>query len=336
MKLNSILFSQILLLAIVFLQACNSSTNSKSSIADKTLLAINEQLKTKPNDAGLYYHRGQYYQSVQKDSFAILDFIKAVELDSNNAKYYSTAANILFDKKDDRSIPYLKKALALNPNDITSLLKIAKIQFYAKNYPETFKSINTVLRIDVYNYDAYFLKGMCYKDMGDTVSAMSSFQTATRSNPDKADSYMQMAFLTTNKEPNVAIQYFENAFKADTNNVESLNGIGMIHQTAQQNDLAKKAFIRCITAKPGFAKAYYNIGCIAMDEDSMAKAERQFDIAIQHDPQYKEAFYNRGLCKEMKKDAEGALQDYEQALRFDADFKLALDGKKRVLQKVKI
>ena len=45
---------------------------------------------------------------------------------------------------------------------------------------------------------------------------------------------------------------------------------------------------------------------------------------------YVEAFFNRGLCKEMQKDIAGALQDYEQALLLNPDFKLAIDGKKRL------
>jgi tetratricopeptide (TPR) repeat protein len=218
----------------------------------------------------------------------------------------------------------------LNPNDVQAHLKIAEINFYIKNYPEAFKSINTVLRIDVYNYDAYFLKGMCYKDMSDTVSAISSFETASRIAPEKPSPYMQLALINSNKDFKKAILYFENCYQADTNNVEPLNGIGIIYQQRKQNLEAKKAFIRCIETQPSYAKAFYNIGCVLMDEDSLPKAQRQFDFAIKSDPKYVEAYFNRGLCKENLKDAKGALEDYEQALNLDPDFQLAIDAKKRL------
>ena len=137
-------------------------------------------------------------------------------------------------------------------------------------------------------------------------------------------------FFSENDQFWKAKLYLESAFKADTNNVEPLNAIGLIYQGKKDNAAAKKEFIRCINAKPGFAKAYYNIGCILIDEDSLPKAQRQFDIAVKHEPQYVEAFFNRGLCKEMQKDIAGALQDYEQALLLNPDFKLAIDGKKRL------
>jgi tetratricopeptide (TPR) repeat protein len=318
----------LIMVSLILLQACGN--NGATNKANKTLADFAAKIKEKPSDASLYYKRGQYYQLIEKDSLAIVDFIKAVDLDSTKAVYYSTAADILFDKKDPRSIGFIKKAIALNPNDVVALTKIATMQLYTKNYPDAFKSINTVLRIDVYNYDAYFLKGMCYKDMGDTISAMSSFKTASQISPDVPAPLMQLAMLS--KDEKQSLLYYENAFNADTNNVEALNGIGMIHQQNKNLPEAKKAFIRCITAKPGYAKAYYNMGCIAMDEDSIEKAQRQFDIAIKNEPQYVEAFYNRGLCKEMMNDALGALKDYEQALMIDADFQLAVAGKKRLVK----
>jgi tetratricopeptide (TPR) repeat protein len=313
---------------LVFIASCVDTAGTKK--VDEELQTLSAKIKETPKDALLYFSRGQYYQKTKQDSLAVADYIKAVELDSTKSKYYSAAANLLFDLKDKRSIPYLQKAIAINPNDVVAQLKIARIQCYTQNYPEAFKSINTVLRADVYNYEAYFLKGICYKDMGDTVSAMSSFQTASRISPENPDPYLQLGLLMSNKDVKQAVLYFENSFKADTNNVEPLNGIGMLYQQRQNNDLAKKAFIKCIEAKPGFAKAYYNIGCILMDEDSIPKAQRNFDIAVKHDPQYEEAYYNRGLCKEIQKDMAGALQDYEQAALTNPDFQLALDAKKRL------
>ncbi len=330
MKNKHVLFIWLLFFVAIAFFACSGNTANKKNAENEEIADLTSKIKVKPSDALLYFSRAEVYHGLHKDSLAALDYIQAVELDSTKAKYYSAAANVLFNMKDVRSITYINKALQLNPNDITAHLKIATIHFYSKNYPDAFKSINTVLRNDVYNYDAYFLKGMCYKDMGDTVSATSSFQTAARINPENPDPYLQLGLILANTDEKQAKLYLESAFKADTNNVEPLNAIGLIYQGKKENAAAKKEFIRCINAKPGFAKAYYNIGCILIDEDSLPKAQRQFDIAVKHEPQYVEAFFNRGLCKEMQKDIAGALQDYEQALVLNPDFKLAIDGKKRL------
>jgi tetratricopeptide (TPR) repeat protein len=93
----------------------------------------------------------------------------------------------------------------------------------------------------VYNYDAYFLKGMCYKDMGDTVSATSSFQTAARINPENPDPYLQLGLILANTDEKQAKLYLESAFKADTNNVEPLNAIGLIYQGKKENAAAKNS-----------------------------------------------------------------------------------------------
>ena len=105
-------------------------------------------------------------------------------MDTTKAEYFSALGNFLFSKKDvSGSVQWFQKALRLNPEDETAQLKIAHMFFFMKDYPKAFVSINNVLRQNVYNAEAYFLKGMCYKDMNDTLHAISSFQTAVQTEP---------------------------------------------------------------------------------------------------------------------------------------------------------
>ncbi len=309
-----------------FVMACNLGSTKSNSPANE----FTTQIEKNPKDASLYFKRGSFFEKEKKDSLAINDYLKAIELDTTKSNYYSAAANLLFNKKDARCIPFIQKALAINPNDVNSHLKVATIQFYNKKYTEAFTSINTVLRTDVYNYDAYFIKGMCYKELGDTATAISSFETAVRMKPENPEPYMQLAAISLAKNTKQAILYYENAFKADTNNVEPLNGIGIAYVNNKDIPAAKKAFTHCISTNPGFAKAYYNMGCMLMDEDSIDKAIRQFDMAIKNDLKYVEDYYNRGACFEKQNKSKEAIENYSQALAFNPDYELAKNGKKRV------
>jgi tetratricopeptide (TPR) repeat protein len=311
--------------------SCKEDTTSKNNVESKNLTALNEAIKNKPNDASLYFKRGQEYVKLKKDSIAVLDFKKACTLDSTKAQYFSAVGDLLFENKDiTGSVSYIQKALLLNPNDVKAQLKVSKMFLFLKQHPKVFIGLNNVLRADVYNDEAYFLKGMTYKDLADTTNAINSFMTASKINPDNAEYYIQLALLHINKDVTKAKLYYENAFKTDTNNLEPINGIGVMHQARKENKLAKEAFIRCINADPDYAKAYYNLGCVLMDEDSLDKAIKQFNFAMQYNPTYTEAYYNRGLCHEIKNDMKAAASDYNQALAFDPGFDLALQSLKRI------
>jgi Tfp pilus assembly protein PilF len=316
-------------LLIIIVSACNIGNNNKK-VANEQLVNLTNAIKKNTKDANAYYQRATYYAQNKEDSLALEDILIALKLDSNNTSYNTAALQLLFNKKDPRAIPLIEKLLIANPNDPTAHLKIATIQFYNKNYQPAINSINTALKTDVYNYEAYFLKGMVYKDLKDTANALSSFKTASRINVENAEPYIQLALLSSGKDVNKAILYFESAYKADTTNLEPLNGIGMIYMQRGEIKKAKDAFLRCVNLQKSYPKSFYNLGCVLMDEDSLDKAIRQFDIAIQNDPKYVEAYYNRGLCKEIMKDNKAALADYNQALSINPDFELAQQGKIKV------
>jgi tetratricopeptide (TPR) repeat protein len=320
----------ILLFVVGLFASCDFFSGKKTEATKSDLQALNDKIKAEPNNAALFFARAKYYEANKKDSLAIEDFLQASLLDSAESKYYSAAAKILFDKKDPRCVPLIQKALQKNPNDIDACLKIGTILFYEKKYSDAFLYINKVLKADMYNADAYFLKGMCYKEMGDTTIAMSSFETANKMNPKFVDPLLEMANLVSAKSDKEAIAYFEKAFQADTTNVDPINGIAMMYEKKKDFMNAKKYLKLCIEKNLHFAKAHYNLGCILMDEDSLDKAIRCFNIAITNDAQYADAYFNRGLCKETMNNTTEALADYKQALIFDDSYQPAVEGIKRL------
>src|SRR5690606_19393220 len=105
-------------------------------------------------------------------------FQQAASLDSTKAEYFSAVGDLMFEHKDiSGSLPWIEKAVSLNPKDPQARLKIAKLFVFIKEYPKAFSEINTVLRQNAMNPEGYFLKGIIYKDLKDTSKAISSFQT---------------------------------------------------------------------------------------------------------------------------------------------------------------
>jgi tetratricopeptide (TPR) repeat protein len=314
-----------LLLLSFYLVSCGGDSNkanqSTSSHENEVLNELNQQLKENPKNASLYFKRGKLYHQLEMDSLALIDFQSAVDLDSMKAEYYSAIGDLLFEHKDvSGSIKWIQRAVFLNPDDEVAHLKMGKLFMFTEDYPKAFAEINTVLRTNVYNAEAYFLKGMCYKGMKDTAKAISSFQTAVQTEPRYVDAHMQLALLYEAKKDPIALKYFENAYKADSSDLEPLYGQGMFWQNQQKFSEAKKVFQRIINIDPSYPKSYYNMGWMLLQEDSTEKASRQFTIAIQQKPDYFQAYYNRGLCSEILGDFIKAKEDYNQALSFNPDY----------------
>jgi tetratricopeptide (TPR) repeat protein len=127
---------------------------------------------------------------------------------------------------------------------------------------------------------------------------------------------MQLALLFTAKHNPLAIQYFENAYRADSSDMEPLYGEAMFWQNQQKYAEAKQVFKRCILLNKDYERAYYNTGWMLLQEDSVEKSIRHFGMAIQVKQDYADAYYNRGLCYEILGKKDSAILDYKQALVF--------------------
>ncbi len=322
--------------ALVF-TSCGEGSSEESANgifeSQPALKNITAEINKKPKDADLYFERGAMLDRMELDSLALIDYQKAISLDSTQARYYSTIGDMLFEHKDiSGSVVWLKKALEIDPNDTKAHLKIAKMFLYLKEYTSAFKSINTVLRQDVYHPEGYYLKGMIYKDLDDTLKAISSFQTAVQVDPEYREAVVQLGLMHSKQGDPIALQYFDRAFNMDTLNVFPLYARGVFYQDQEQFAKAKEEYKNVIMHDRQYENAYFNMAYILLQEDSVDKAWRQYDLLTKIAPASAEAYYNRGICYEEKGEKEKALADYQQALVFDENYEKAKERIKALKQ----
>jgi len=326
-----------LFLIVLFLSSCGENTEKTNSAGQlpKEIISLNNKIEAEPLNASLFFRRANIYKAIGKDSLAFVDLLNTVKIDSTQARYFSAIGDFLFEKKDiSASVKWFQKAISIDPNDEVSHLKMANLFLYTQKYEKAFVEINTVLKRNVYNAEAYFLKGMCYKDMKEIDKAISSFQTAVQTEPKYYDGFMQLGLLYTQKKNPLALQYFDNAIRLDSLNFEGHYAKAMFHQTQGQYAEAKKVFKEGIGVYKTLAEAYYNIGWMLLHQDSAAKAKREFERVLAYDQDNAKAYFNRGLCNEILEKYKEAKEDYEQALIFDPEFDLPTTALARVKKKL--
>ena len=317
-----------LLIGVLLFMSCSpkkpvTDINNDDPIynSDPRLKAVTDQIKNNPKNADLYAKRGMMMEQLKMDSLAIKDLKTAISIDSNIADYYSAIGEILFEHKDlNGSVEWLRKAIVKDPTNPKAHLKIAKMFLYSKAYPKAFEEINVVLKRDVYNPEAYFLKGMVYKDMKDTAHAISTFETAVQVAPDYKDAAIQLGLLYSAKNDPTAIKYLDNAYRLDSSDVTPIFARGVYFQNHNQLAEAKQEYRRCMIKNTRYVDAYFNMGLILMQQDSVEKAYRMYDLATKVQPDNPTAYYDRGVCNERMKKIKEAVIDYKRSLALDTSY----------------
>lgn len=342
--MNNSWIKHVTIVLMIFLWSCKNHTENKNTDAanpvfqsDANLKKITDAINSSPKDAALYYERGEMLHKMQQDTLALKDLKAAAKLDSTKAEYQSAVGDLLFEDKDiTGSVEWLRKAIALNPGDKKTHLKIAKLFLYIKKYPEGFEEINKALRADAFDPEGYFLKGMIYKELKDTAKAISTFLTAVEVSPDYRDAVIQLGLLYSAKKDSVALKYFDKALRIDSADVFPWFAKGVFYQQNKNLKMAEEEYKACVLRDRHYANAYFNMGSLYMDEDSIKKAWRQYDIVTKIDPGNPTAYYDRGLCSEMMDSIKNAIEDYRLASALDSTYKSPKDALARLRGKTKV
>lgn len=310
---------------LLFWSSCTTKTNEKELMNsnltdagnDTVLLAFNEQIRKNPNDPEIYHERALYYFEQKKDvEAAFADMRRVFSIDTTNAKYFITLADLYLAKGMAGNVKAsLNKAIEIDSKNTTAYTKLAEMNLYIKDYNACLKAADDVLKIDVYNPRAYFIKGMAFKELGDSAKAVSSFQTVVEQDPEYYNAYIQLGLLYSAIKNPLALDYLNNALNIQPQSIEAYYAIAMFFQETGNVNKAIEVYNTILKIDSTYNDAHFNLGYIAMVmQNDMAKAIKHFSDNISFHPNNYEAFYMRGLCYERMKDKASAERDYRQAL----------------------
>lgn len=298
---------------------------------DRALVELNRDIRRAPKDPEVHHQRALYYMGKEEFELALVDMRTVFKLDTNNANYFYTAAELFmkigaFDQADD----VLLIATTKNPELARAYVKRGELAFYNKLYNSAMKYINDGLKADVNYAEGYFWKGMVYVEQQNADKAISSFMTAIEQNPDYTEAYMQLGLLIQEVQPEMAWQYFSNVLKLNDQHTEAYYARAMLVQEQGYPDSALVDYAQILEIDPNHFDATYNTGYVYLLEKRYDDAIVWFSKALQLDGRSYRAIHNRGLAYEMKGNLEAARSEYRAALKLEPGFDLALRALNRV------
>ena len=320
------MFRLLIFSSIIFLFSCserNISSNEPSSISD-----LSKALLEQPNDTALLIERRNRFIKSGELEKAIIDQQQLFAIDTSNLNYRYNLADLYFELYPSNPI-YISKSLALISDNYTifppMLLLRAKLYYVLQNYSQSLKDINTYLPSYPFDAEAYFFKGLNYKDMGDLEMAQSQFQTAVEQDPNYVEPYEQLAFIYSFKGDSLAKYYFKNALIADSSLLSSWYNLGMYCQNQGDFYNAKQSYYGMLRRDSLNKDANYNLGYISLVDGNYESAIQYFSLVISQNRAYASAFFSRGLAFKFAGNNDLARKDFEMAVELSPKFKEAKD-----------
>lgn len=337
MPLNPLIKNLIFISMFYASASCNFNSNTPpvTHISDSTEQAntakeLSRQIESDPENAELYYKRGQIYLNEKYLERAEADVEKAIMLDSVNPLYHFNLARITYAmNKTKLAALHYEKALLFKTDYLDAKLKLADLYFLVKEHQKSVNLLNNALKQDKNNAYIYHMLGMNFKETGDTARAIFHFQTAIETDPTDYESTLYIANLYAAQNNRIAFDYYNAALKIRPKSVEVLFARAVM---AQKKLMYKQALIdyrRVITLDPANYLSYYNVGYINFDNKMFAEALRNWDICTQMNPGYAKAYYMKALTQEITGNKKEAKINYKQAIELEPQNELFLSGLNR-------
>ncbi len=322
---------------LAFVMACNSSENKGSGNASATtkvsgsVQEISAQIEQDPTNPELYYRRAQLYFDEKYLDKAISDMDQAISLREDNALYYLQKGRILYamNKTVDASKQY-EKAIAVKPDFVEAKMKLAELYYLVKEHKKSLDLYNSVLETEPKNTTVLFYKGMNYKEMGDTASAIQVFQKAYELDARYYDAVMQLGNLYAALRNKIALDYYVTASRIKPKSPEPPYSAGVFYQQQRDYKRAIGMYRQALKGNERYYQAYYNSSLINVEMANYDEAIQNLNTVIRIEPGLVDAYYMRGLCYEQKKNKEEARINYQYTLELNPKHDMALKALSRL------
>ncbi len=223
----------------ISLASCGNEGPADYSTKEK----IRAALIANPNNPEALHARAKMFISESKVDSALIDVLDALDQDSSKSEYFVTLGDIYLVKNQTRyTRQALEKAIKLEPDSKNAHMKLAELFLYVEMRQEAINEINEVLKRDKNNPKAHYLKGIIYKESGDTALAISSFLTTTEQDPKYLLAFEQLGLIFASSGNPRAINFYETAIKLDPKNSLTRYNLGIFYQENGATDKASEVY----------------------------------------------------------------------------------------------
>jgi len=301
----------------------------------RVLDSLTALVKADSLNPDLRFQRAKAAISVKNLNVAFSDVMTLCAIDSNRVDFLLLKADItLMANRSRLSKQALERVLVLEPDHPEALMKLAELFYIVAEFKKALSCLDKLQNKNARNPEAYFLRGMIYRDAGDSAKAVSAWQAAVDIDQKHYDAYLQLGILLSAKKDPLAVQYLNNALNIRPSSTEAMYAKGMFFQGIDSVRLALKVYENILAVDSLHRSALYNTGFINFTAlNDFRTATVFFSKCIRYYPKDVDALYMRGLAFEQLGEYMKANRDYSATLEYNPAYEKAVDGIKRIAKK---
>jgi tetratricopeptide (TPR) repeat protein len=139
-------------------------------------------------------------------------------------------------------------------------------------------------------------------------------------NPEFVEGWIQLGDIMTTMRNPLAIQYYKNAIRLDSNNIETLHNYAYSLQIFGKEQEAINQYLINIQKRPDYELSLYNLGIMYQKKDSCEKAIDYLSRAIALNSKEASSYYYRARCYTKINQADKASEDLKTALNLYPEY----------------
>ncbi len=303
----------------------------------EVLDVLNEEVESNPDYADAYFKKAEVLEKLHNPENAIINYRKAIKLDSTNATYYKSLGRVF--AAQDKLIRAEENALkAAQLGDQSADLQQLLAQIYEKRgeFSQALNHINKAIEISPGNGDYIFSKGRLYLQQRDTLKAKEYLLANQGRLKGQKEVYQAYADIYSfeRKFPE-ALAYMDSSLQVSADpKLPLLLKKAEILQKAGQNVAAKELLNSYIKEDSANFAVTYKLAELHYNGYGYDSALYYLDKAVSLEDKNKEAFLLMGRVYDRKRMYYSARDQFQNALLIDTSYqeaKQAMDELNRKL-----
>ncbi|MGB3512732.1 MAG: tetratricopeptide repeat protein [Microcoleaceae cyanobacterium] len=302
---------------------------AKQGEQQRAIALYAQAINLNPQNARIYYQRGNSYYGQRAYEKAIKDYTKAIQIKSNyNDAYYNRALSYYELDNYVKAITDFTQTLRLNPNDAEAYDKRGLIYYKIGDYKNSIQDYSQSIRLNPKNTEVYINRGIARGAIGDRSGAISDYTQALKINPNDPKAYYHRgrARFYLADDPG-AIEDYTQALELKADYPDAHTNRCSSYLNLRKYQAAIEDCTQAIELNPKDIAAYNNrcVGYLNLGE--YQKAVEDCSIAIDMNPENAKAYNNRALARSASGDLQGAIQDCTTAIKINSNDSVAYSNR---------
>lgn len=303
----------------------------------QVLKSVNDRIESYPLNADAYFKKAEVLEKLHNPENAIINYKKAIRLDSANAGYHKSLARLfLKQEKLKRAEQNARRAEQLGEQtaDLHSLL--AEINIRKKEFNVALNHLNKAIDMAPGNSDYIIRKGKVFMQLQDTARAQEYFlSNMHRIKPD-ADLYESLADIyTAGRKYSEALVYLDSSLLYTGSKLDRLvTKKADVLQKSGNMPGAKKLLNQYLHQDSANFALSFKLAELHYHSYVYDSALHYLNNAILFDSKSKEAFLLLGKVYDRKRLYYSARDQYSNALLIDTSYQQAKNAMLELDQKL--